>query len=144
MAAHFHWKRASERTRALFTRDFDLLCAFITPEQQANITEEAHRALVKATWYTSHFDSVAANYREVTLRNCQQRFPHIWNAYVTRIQQHAFFSRNKVLMDDPHLLELAPYGHIQYHRDHVRLVRLVAKESLHLDISCACVFRFLK
>ncbi len=112
---------ASALTRKIINegRDFALLPNFITEEEHSHIAEECRRVLERMSFTPDHFDSVISHYREVIATRFSDRMPILYRLYREKIAEQFFTIDRPLAVDDPHVLELSPNGHIRPHLDQV-------------------------
>jgi len=112
----FKLSRASPATIAALNRDFLLVPKFMQALDQVELLAECQRALRKASWCESHFDSVIKNYRETHVSRLTL-FPRI----AQLLKRCTLLLRSQLNLIEPHILELAPNGEILPHLDQVHL-----------------------
>lgn len=115
-----NFEKASSASRLTFSKFFQIIPDFESTQAQATLVDECKRALLKASWCRDHFDKVITNYREISVSNCELRYPAIFSLW-NRIRVESLLNQSPPAMMNPHILELASNGHIDYHIDTVRI-----------------------
>lgn len=113
--ASFSVQNASLKTLSLLSRDFLYFPNVISETLERELIKECSRALRKADWCDSHFDSVIVGYRETTVSDLTAT-PQIKAFLANEIIPRFFI--NKPLLP-VHILELSRDGYIKPHLDNV-------------------------